>query len=370
MKRAFSHSQLKQYEDLPLAWKFAKIDKLPEEASVPMLVGQAAHTAAKEYLERCWRSKLPSDAAIVDEVVDKVKLDRAPPNAGGHPRGGPALMFKFAETFRHSPGRLRVPAGVRRALARGRVVRQVRPVPRRDGPVRPALADSRRDHGLKTGWKMTARRTRRTTRSSASTRSWPRALPDGGGDRGEALARPVRVRAGGGVRKEDVCPSRTNSRRAWPRSTRRRTSRRRRGPLPAVFLPPPVPRVPGERGLTEIPEDGVALAHAFALAKARVKELEEAVKVRVDASGPIDLGTGGCSGTRRPSGGRTRTRAARVAAPRTRVPNRTCAGARVSKTDVVKMLRAVKQKGETDAVLDAFGSGRLRLAPRVQGREE
>jgi len=183
-------------------------------------------------------------------------------------------MFKFAETF---PAQFAGPSfESQRAFDehwREVSVRQVRPVPRRDGPVRPALRRlASRSRTSRRAGRSTARRTRRTTRSSASTRSWPPCSTRRWRRSGEALPRPVRR-----SRRRRSSGRRTSCRQG---RTRGAHGRDRRGdglpatpgdPFASVFLPPPVPAYQASGRLTEIPEDGLIrrAAHAFALAKAR-----------------------------------------------------------------------------------------------------
>ncbi len=97
--RAYSYSQMRQFADCRLAWKLAKIDKVPEEKSLPMLVGGACHSAIEAYSEACWRSRLPSDAAIIPEIVAGIRGDDKKPVSAEIRTEVVALMEKFAGSF-------------------------------------------------------------------------------------------------------------------------------------------------------------------------------------------------------------------------------------------------------------------------------
>lgn len=69
-ERAYSYSQLRQFAECPLAWKLARIDRVKEEPSRPMMIGGAAHQAIEQYVVGCHASGLASDAALIDDIVD------------------------------------------------------------------------------------------------------------------------------------------------------------------------------------------------------------------------------------------------------------------------------------------------------------
>jgi hypothetical protein len=103
------------------------------------------------------------------------------------------------------------------------------------------------------------------------------------------------------------------------------------------------------------------LAQEFALAKARVKELESAVKVRVDAEGPIDLGKGKVLGYV-PSERWSNTN------PQGLITSMISNGVPkdgiwkeigLSKTAVGKLLRASGLKDRLDELLDEFGEKKI-----------
>lgn len=72
---AYSHSALACYEGCPKAFQLRKAHTPSADDPRIMVVGKAGHEALAEYVKLCARSGLPSDADLVDPIVDDLVDD-------------------------------------------------------------------------------------------------------------------------------------------------------------------------------------------------------------------------------------------------------------------------------------------------------
>jgi hypothetical protein len=86
------------FEECPLAWRMKYVDKMKEEPSRMLIAGSAAHAAVAEYVGRCHKAGLPSDAAIIDECIEAALVDRKPIGPSYRPDVR-ALLAKFAASY-------------------------------------------------------------------------------------------------------------------------------------------------------------------------------------------------------------------------------------------------------------------------------
>jgi CRISPR/Cas system-associated exonuclease Cas4 (RecB family) len=89
---AYSYSRLRTYADCPAALKL-QLDKAPSERPAPMIIGGLAHEAIENYIRRCHRQKTPSDAALIDEIVPSLS------GIGPYESDVRGLLDRFAATF-------------------------------------------------------------------------------------------------------------------------------------------------------------------------------------------------------------------------------------------------------------------------------
>lgn len=358
MPRAYSYSQLRQYEECPLAWKLAKIDKVKEEPNRAMLLGGFAHPVIAEYITRCHKAGLPSDAAIIDECIEAARRDRAPIPASmkGEIR---TMLDKFATSFSVT---MRAPR-VEEQLAfdvnwqpvqwfgkdvRFRAIMDLFHEP---------AAELAQITDFKTGWKVDGegadslqlrtygfiatllRPSVRVVRASlfhvryGYEQSHEYHAEDLAGVRDELEQRMAEIDA-------------ETKFEATPGDHCQRCSFRRR-----------CPAYQASGRTSEIPEDPRRLAQEFALAKARVKELEAAVKARVDAEGTIDLGRGRVLGyTASERWSNTNPQGLITSMISNGVPkDGIWREIGLSKTAVGKLLKAAGLKDRLDELLDEYG---------------
>ena len=90
--RSYSYSQINLWINCPQAWKFAKIDKLPQMESLLLTQGRVLHDKVHEYIKYLVKSKLTSDITWPGLTEG---LDGLP--------DGPDLMDRFARSFVLNP---------------------------------------------------------------------------------------------------------------------------------------------------------------------------------------------------------------------------------------------------------------------------
>ena len=67
-----SHSKLECFDSCPLRYKLRYLDKLPEERSMPLLIGGASHEVFARYGKHCMDSGVPTDVSVLPQIVREV----------------------------------------------------------------------------------------------------------------------------------------------------------------------------------------------------------------------------------------------------------------------------------------------------------
>jgi len=286
---AWSYSRLRLIEECPYAYKLM-LDKAPKEEPGYLIVGQQAHEALERYVRACHEAGVPSDAGVIPEIVAGLK--RCPEAMRGEVGG---LLERFAATFvvdLMSPS-----LETRRAFTRtwrptdwfGRDVRFRAVIDCQDEPTTGTV----RIRDWKTGWKVPSR-----TEFEEDGQTLIYAFI-------ASIEKPKAV--------EFVCEA-WYVRTAFAHEAEltvddldgvREDLERRMAAADAVTDFSARPGEHCQRCLyrrscaayqvavgRDVPDETPAIADLYHLLKARLKDVETALRTRIEAEGPLDVGDG------------------------------------------------------------------------------
>ena len=77
MSNKFSHSSLSLFEACPLAYKFRKIDGLPEQAGDAATCGKIAHGIAERYIRHLVGNRFQTDYSALEDILSVVRAESA-----------------------------------------------------------------------------------------------------------------------------------------------------------------------------------------------------------------------------------------------------------------------------------------------------
>ena len=91
--KAYSYSRLRTYEECPAAYR-SMLDRLPKDEPRVMVVGQFAHQAIEDYVKKCFATEVPSDAGLIPVVLGRLK--KCPEPIKNDVR---RILERFVETY-------------------------------------------------------------------------------------------------------------------------------------------------------------------------------------------------------------------------------------------------------------------------------